>query len=76
MVRSSPIRPALAALLLALSLVPAAARAEDPVAQARALSGPFTAVRLEGPYELTLREGNPAAAVVTARAAVQPKVKV
>src|SRR5512137_1450513 len=76
MVRSSPIHAALPVLFLALSLAPAAARAEAPVAQSRPFPGSVTAVRLKGPYELTLREGSPASVVVTAGAAVQEKVKV
>jgi hypothetical protein len=76
MPRPLPLRAALPALVLALSLAPAVAPAEAPVAQSRTLAGPFTAVRLRGPYDLVLREGSPASAVVTAGAALQAKVTV
>jgi hypothetical protein len=61
---------------LALLALPVDGRADGPVAQSRVLSGGFARVKVAGPFEVTIQEGSPAAAVVTARAEIQEKVKV
>ena len=71
-------RQALAVSLAAAAPAAAApnARAEDRVARPREVPGAFTRVRVGGPFDVTVREGSPAAVVVEATPADQEKVKV
>jgi hypothetical protein len=67
---------ALAAAVAAIAVASPRARADDRVSQAREVPGTFTRVKVAGPFDLTVREGSPAAVVVKAIPANQEKVRV
>jgi hypothetical protein len=76
-------RPVLAAalrgavpVLLYFLQPPATTRADDRVSQPRPVAAAFTRVKVAGPFDVTIREGIPAAVTVTAVAAQQEKVRV
>jgi hypothetical protein len=70
-------RHVLAATLAVLATASSpTARGDERVSQAREVTGTFSRIRVGGPFDVTVREGSPAAVVVQALPADQEKVNV